>query len=121
MGLFDEIAKGALDGVVGAKTAEFISQKLAESDNPTISHLRNKVDEKFAQTTKNLRQNHPQFAEKCDKAVGLLTGYSNHMTGNAFASQPEQEPGQQVVSPIQQLRSDDPGSASGDKSMWDFE
>ena len=125
MGLFDEIAKGALNGVVGAQTAEFISYKLAESKDPTISHYRNRVDSAFVQTTKNLHQKHPKIAESCDRFSELARDYGNHLTGNAFVPQQEQEQPQvgmqQVDNPIQQLRDDEPGRRTGDSSMWDFE
>ena len=122
MGLFDELAKGALDGVVGSQTANFISNKLAQSSNPTIQHYRNKVDDAFVQTSKNLRQNHPKFAETCDKATNTMAQFANEMTGNAFTSQPVQQQ-EQVPDPIQQLRDPDPEAPAhtADKNMWDFE
>ncbi|MCR5651779.1 MAG: hypothetical protein K6F86_11435 [Lachnospiraceae bacterium] len=121
MGLFDELAKGALDGVVGSQTANFISNKLAQSSNPTVQHYRNKVDEAFVQTSQKLRQNNPKFAQACDKATGVMAEFANEMTGNAFASQPSVQ--DQSTDPIVQPNAADPGddSQSVDKNMWDFE
>lgn len=125
MGLFDEVAKGALNGIVGGQTANFISKKLSESSNPAIQHYVNKVDNAFIDNSQRLQEKHPKMAELAFKATNLCSEYANSMLGEdvmndlSFNDDREVQPSKPIAE--MNVQSEDEKPKTTDSSIWDFE
>lgn len=120
MGLFNELTRRALDGVVGTETADIIANKLDRSSNPTINYYKNKVDNAFIQTSNKIQQNHPKLTQACNTAIQTFSDGDNEMNGNTLPAQYVQQ--EQPDNPIQQNQNQNSSNVVNpiDRSIWEF-